>query len=174
MEHLSVKKAINLARNFGAAGVLAAALVMTSGCSQADDRQTAVQVADSDNAQEDGVYGKMEYSITGAEVHDSADDDGGKVAVVRWHAINNRTADPFATGSYITAYQNKQMLHGGLAADLQEDSFSSQGLAPGGECDGVSIFDSMTCPPLKLRSTARALDRTLSTRPLNWNRPHSI
>lgn len=45
MEHLSVKKAINLARNFGAAGVLAAALVMTSGCSQADDRQTAVQVA---------------------------------------------------------------------------------------------------------------------------------
>lgn len=39
MEHLSVKKAINLARNFGAAGVLAAALVMTSGCSQADDRQ---------------------------------------------------------------------------------------------------------------------------------------
>lgn len=56
MEHLSVKKAINLARNFGAAGVLAAALVMTSGCSQADDHQTAVQVADSDNAQEDGVY----------------------------------------------------------------------------------------------------------------------
>lgn len=50
MEHLSVKKAISLARNFGAAGVLAAALVMTSGCSQADDRQTAVQVADSDNA----------------------------------------------------------------------------------------------------------------------------
>lgn len=50
MEHLSVKKAINLARNFGVAGVLAAALVMTSGCSQADDRQTAVQVADSDNA----------------------------------------------------------------------------------------------------------------------------
>ena len=28
MEHLSVKKAINLARNFGAAGVLAAALVI--------------------------------------------------------------------------------------------------------------------------------------------------
>ena len=86
MEHLSVKKAINLARNFGAAGVLAAALVMTSGCSQADDRQTAVQVADSDNAQEDGVYGKMEYSVTGVEVHDSSAGDGGKVAVVRWPA----------------------------------------------------------------------------------------
>lgn len=91
MEHLSVKKAINLARNFGAAGVLAAALVMTSGCSQADDRQTAVQVADSDNAQEDGVYGKMEYSVTGVEVHDSLAGDGGKVAAVRWHAINNRS-----------------------------------------------------------------------------------
>lgn len=54
MEHLSVKKAINLARNFGAAGVLTAALVMTSGCSQADDHQTAVQVADSDNARKTG------------------------------------------------------------------------------------------------------------------------
>lgn len=107
MEHLSVKKAINLARNFGAAGVLAAALVMTSGCSQADDHQTAVRVADSDNAQEDGVYGKMKYSVTGVEVHDSPTGDGGKVAVVRWHAINNRSADSCAVGSYITAYQNK-------------------------------------------------------------------
>lgn len=79
MEHLSVKKAINLARNFGAAGVLAAALVMTSGCSQADDHQTAVRVADSDNAQEDGVYGKMKYSVTGVEVHDSPTGDGGKL-----------------------------------------------------------------------------------------------
>lgn len=144
------KNAISLARTLGVAGLLAVALVMTPGCSQADDHQTAVQVANSDNAQEEGaVYGKMEYSITGVEVHDSSTGDGGKISVVRWHAINNRTADSFAAGSYITAYQNKQMLHGGLAADL------------------------LTCPPLKLRSTARALDRTLSTRPLNWNRPHA-
>lgn len=165
MEHLSVKKAINLARNFGAAGVLAAALVMTSGCSQSDDHQTAVQVADSDNAQEDGVYGKMEYSITGVEVHDSSTGDGGKVAVVRWHAINNRTADSFAIGSYITAYQNKQMLHGGLAADLQEDSFSSQGLAPGGECDGVSIFELNDMSPVEIKingtsAGSNSLDQT--------------
>ena len=165
MEHLSVKKAINLARNFGAAGVLAAALVMTSGCSQADDRQTAVQVADSDNAQEDGVYGKMEYSVTGVEVHDSSTGDGGKVSVVLWHAINNRTADSFATGSYITAYQNKQMLHGGLAADLQEDSFSSQGLAPGGECDGVSIFELNDMSPVEIKingtsAGSNSLDQT--------------
>lgn len=138
MEHLSVKKAINLARNFGAAGVLAAALVMTSGCSQADDHQTAVQVADSDNAQ---------------------------VAVVRWHAINNRSADSCAVGSYITAYQNKQMLSRGFAADLQEDHFSSQGLAPGGECDGVSIFDLNDMSPIEVKvdgmgAGSNSLDQT--------------
>ena len=85
---------------------------MTSGCRQADDRQTAVQVADSDNAQEDGVYGKMEYSVTGVEVHDSST---------------------------------------GFAADLQEDSFSSQGLAPGGECDGVSIFELNDMSPIEVK-----------------------
>lgn len=141
MEHLSVKKAINLARNFGAAGVLAAALVMTSGCSQADDYQTAVQVADSDNAQEDGVYGKMKYSVTGVEVHECA------------------------VGSYITAYQNKQMLSRGFAADLQEDHFSSQGLAPGGECDGVSIFDLNDMSPIEVKvdgigAGSNSLDQT--------------
>lgn len=151
MEHLSVKKAINLARNFGAAGVLAAALVMTSGCSQADDRQTAVQVADSDNAQEDGVYGKMEYSVTGVEVYDSSAGDGGKVAVVRWHAINNRSADSCAVGSYITAYQNKQILSSGFADDLQE-SASLQGLAPGGECDGVSTFELNDMSPIEVKT----------------------
>lgn len=136
------KNAISLARTLGVAGLLAVALVMTPGCSRADDHQTAVQVANSDNAQEEGaVYGKMEYSITGVEVHDSSTGDGGKVVVVRWHAINNRSADSCAVGSYITAYQNKQMLSRGFAADLQEDHFSSQGLAPGGACDGVSIFD---------------------------------
>lgn len=124
---------------------------MTSGCSQADDRQTAVQVADSDNAQEDGVYGKMEYSVTGVEVHDSSTGDGGKVAVVRWRAINNRTADSFCRWKLHYAYQNKQMLPRGFAADLQEDSFSSQGLAPGGECDGVSIFELNDMSPIEVK-----------------------
>lgn len=160
------KNAISLARTLGVAGLLAVALVMTPGCSQADDHQTAVQVANSDNAQEEGaVYGKMEYSITGVEVHDSSTGDGGKVSVVRWHAINNRTADSFATGSYITAYQNKQMLHGGLAADLQKDSFSSQGLAPGGECDGVSIFELNDMSPVEIKingtsAGSNSLDQT--------------
>lgn len=166
MEHLSVKKAINLARTLGVAGLLAVALVTTSGCIRTDNHQPERQVSTSDSSQEEGaVYGKMEYSITGVEVHDSADDDGGKVAVVRWHAINNRTADSFATGSYITAYQNKQMLHGGLAADLQEDSFSSQGLAPGGECDGVSIFELNDMSPVEIKingtsAGSNSLDQT--------------
>lgn len=93
----------------------------------------------------------MEYSVTGVEVHDSSTGDGGKVAVVRWRAINNRTADSFAVGSYITAYQNKQMLPRGFAADLQEDPFSSQGLAPGGECDGVSIFELNDMSPIEVK-----------------------
>lgn len=166
MEHLSVKKAINLARTLGVAGLLAVALVTTSGCIRTDNHQPESQVSTSDSSQEEGaVYGKMEYSITGVEVHDSADDDGGKVAVVRWHAINNRTADSFATGSYITAYQNKQMLHGGLAADLQEDSFSSQGLAPGGECDGASIFELNDMSPVEIKingtsAGSNSLDQT--------------
>ena len=152
------KNAISLARTLGVAGLLAVALVMTPGCSQADDHQTAVQ-------EEGAVYGKMEYSITGVEVHDSSTGDGGKVSVVRWHAINNRTADSFATGSYITAYQNKQMLHGGLAADLQEDSFSSQGLAPGGECDGVSILELNDMSPVEIKingtsAGSNSLDQT--------------
>lgn len=49
------KNAISLARTLGVAGLLAVALVMTPGCSQADDHQTAVQVANSDNAQEEGA-----------------------------------------------------------------------------------------------------------------------
>lgn len=164
MEKRVSKNSISLARTLGIAGLLAVALVMTSGCSKAGDHQTAVQVADSDNAQEEGaVYGKMEYSITGVEVHDSSTGDGGKVAVVRWHAINNRTADSYADGSYITAYQNKQSLPRGLAADLQEDSF--QGLAPGGEFDGVSIFELNDMSPVEIKingtgAGSNSLDQT--------------
>lgn len=160
------KISISLARTLGVAGLLAVVLVMTSGCSQADDHQTAVQVADSDNTQEEGaVYGKMEYSITGVGVHDSSTGDGGKVAVVRWHAINNRTADSYADGGYIMAYQNKQSLPRGFAADLQEDSFSSQGLAPGGECDGVSIFELNDMSPVEIKingtsAGSNSLDQT--------------
>ena len=159
------KNTIGLARTLGVAGLLAVCLVVASGCSQTDNRQPADQVANSDGVQEDGVHGKMEYSIIGVEVHESSNGDDGKVAVVRWHAINNRSADSFAVGSYITAYQNKQMLSRGLAADLQEDSFSSQGLAPGGECDGVSIFELNDTSPIEVKidgvgAGSNSLDQT--------------
>ncbi|WP_195919747.1 hypothetical protein, partial [Collinsella aerofaciens] len=39
----------------------------------------------------------------------------------------------------------------GFATDLQEDSFSSQGLAPGGECDGVSIFELNGMSPIEVK-----------------------
>ena len=160
------KNTISLARTLGVAGLLTAALVTTSGCVRTDNHQPEGQVSTSDSSQEDGsVYGKMKYSVTGVEVHDSSTGDGGKVAVVRWHAINNRSADSCAVGSYITAYQNKQMLSRGFAADLQEDHFSSQGLAPGGECDGVSIFDLNDMSPIEVKvdgmgAGSNSLDQT--------------
>lgn len=146
------KNTISLARTFGVAGLLAAALVTTSGCVRTDNHQPKGQVSTSDSSQEDGsVYGKMEYSITGVEVHDSSISDSGKVAVVRWHAINNQSADSFANGCYITAYQNKQILSSGFADDLQE-SASLQGLAPGGECDGVSTFELNDMSPIEVKT----------------------
>ena len=160
------KNTISLARTLGVAGLLAVALVATSGCIRTDNHQSEGQVSNSDISQEDGVYGRMEYSITAIEVHDSADDDGGKVAVVRWHAVNKRSADSFADGSCITAYQNKQMLSRGMAADLQEYWFSSsQGLAPGGECDGVSIFELNDMSPVEIKingtsAGSNSLDQT--------------
>lgn len=146
------KNTISLARTLGVAGLLAAALVTTSGCVRTDNHQPEGQVSTSDSSQEDGsVYGKMEYSITGVEVHDSSISDSGKVAVVRWHAINNQSADSFANGCYITAYQNKQILSSGFADDLQE-SASLQGLAPGGECDGVSTFELNDMSPIEVKT----------------------
>ena len=145
------KNTISLARTLGVAGLLAVTLVTTSGCIRTDNHQSEGQVSNSDSSQEDGVYGRMEYSITAVEVHDSSISDSGKVAVVRWHAINNQSADSFANGCYITAYQNKQILSSGFADDLQE-SASLQGLAPGGECDGVSTFELNDMSPIEVKT----------------------
>lgn len=146
------KNSISLARTLGVAGLLAVALVTTSECIRTDNYQSEGQVSNSDSSQEDGaVYGKMEYSVTAVEVHDSSFGDGGKVAVVRWHAINNHTADSVAAGSYITAYQNKQVLSPGLAVDLEDDQLSAQGLAPGGEFDGISVFELKDMSPIEIK-----------------------
>ena len=66
------KNSISLVRTIGVAGLLAVALVTTSGCIRTDNYQSEGQVSNSDSSQEDGaVYGKMEYSVTAVEVHDS-------------------------------------------------------------------------------------------------------
>ena len=160
------KNSISLARTLGGAGLLTVALVTTSGCIRTDNYQSEGQVSNSDSSQEDSaVYGKMEYSVTAVEVHDSSFDDGGKVAVVRWHAINNHTADSVAAGSYITAYQNKQVLSPGLAVDLEDDQLSAQGLAPGGEFDGISVFELKDMSPIEIKingtsAGSNSLDQT--------------
>lgn len=160
------KNTISLARTLGVAGLLAVALVATSGCIRTDNHQSEGQVSNSDSSQEDGaVYGKMEYSVTAVEVHDSSFGDGGKVAVVRWRAINNHTADSVAAGSYITAYQNKQVLSPGLAVDLEDDRLSAQGLAPGGEFDGISVFELKDMSPIEIKingtsAGSNSLDQT--------------
>lgn len=160
------KNTISLARTLGVAGLLAVALVATSGCIRTDNHQSEGQVSNSDSSQEDGaVYGKMEYSVTAVEVHDSSFGDGGKVAVVRWRAINNHTADSVAAGSYITAYQNKQVLSPGLAVDLEDDQLSAQGLAPGGEFDGISVFELKDMSPIEIKingtyAGSNSLDQT--------------
>lgn len=160
------KNSISLVRTIGVAGLLAVALVTTSGCIRTDNYQSEGQVSNSDSSQEDGaVYGKMEYSVTAVEVHDSSFGDGGKVAVVRWHAINNHTADSVAAGSYITAYQNKQVLSPGLAVDLEDDQLSAQGLAPWGEFDGISVFELKDMSPIEIKingtsAGSNSLDQT--------------
>lgn len=160
------KNTISLARTLGVAGLLAVALVTTSGCIRTDSHQSEGQISNSDSSQEDGaVYGKMEYSVTAVEVHDSSFGDGGKVAVVRWHAINNHTADSVAVGSYITAYQNKQVLSPGLAVDLEGDQLFAQGLAPGGEFDGISVFELKDMSPIEIKingtsAGSNSLDQT--------------
>lgn len=160
------KNTISLARTLGVAGLLAVALVATSGCIRTDNHQSEGQVSNSDSSQEDGaVYGKMEYSVIAVEVHDSSFGDGGKVAVVRWRAINNHTADSVAAGSYITAYQNKQVLSPGLAVDLEDDQLSAQGLAPGGEFDGISVFELKDMSPIEIKingtsAGSNSLDQT--------------
>lgn len=160
------KNSISLVRTIGVAGLLAVALVTTSGCIRTDNYQSEGQVSNSDSSQEDGaVYGKMEYSVTAVEVHDSSFGDGGKVAVVHWHAINNHTADSVAAGSYITAYQNKQVLSPGLAVDLEDDQLSAQGLAPGGEFDGISVFELKDMSPIEIKingtsAGSNSLDQT--------------
>lgn len=138
------------AKALGFAGLLAIALTGTSGCIHSGNVRAAgtdsSQTADSGLNSSDG---KMYYSIAGIEVHDAYFGDG-KVAVIRWHAVNNSTEDVYANPYCFKVYQNKQVLSPDVAADV-DSSFEVQELAPGGEFDGSAIYKINDMSPITVK-----------------------
>lgn len=146
----SVKSASAL-KLFGVVGGLAVVLVGTSGCIRIVNHDTDGQESVADSSQSaEASEGKMVYSITGVEVHDSWHGNGEKVAVIRWHAVNNRTSDAYADPYGFKVYQNKQVLSSSLATDL-DDTFEMQELAPGGEFDGTATFEINDMSPIEVK-----------------------
>ena len=145
----SVKSASAL-KLFGVVGGLAVVLVGTSGCIRIVNHDTDGQETTADSSQSaEASEGKMVYSITGVEVHDSYLGNGDKVAVIRWHAINNGSEDAYAS-PYFKAYQNKQVLSSGVADDY-DGSLSIQELAPGGEFDGSTTYEINDMSPIVIK-----------------------
>lgn len=138
------------ARALGLAGLLAIVLTGTSGCIRLGNNATnggdSTQTADSGLASTDG---KMNYSITGVEVHDAALGNG-KVAVIRWHAANKSTEDLYANPYYLKVYQNKQVLNSDVASDV-DDTFEIVELAPGGEFDGSATYGINDMSPITVK-----------------------
>lgn len=152
----SVKSAAAL-KLFAIVGGLAVVLVGTSGCIQIVNHDTDGQetVADSPQSAE-ASEGKMEYSITGVEVHNSSPYlREGKVVVIRWHVVNNSTHDEYAIAGF-SVYQNKIRLEPGVAEDV--DRPDTPMLASGGEFDGVDIYDLADLSPIEIK-----LDDTTQT-----------
>ena len=143
-------KPISAFKLFGVVGGLAAVLVGTSGCIRIVNHDTDGQETAADSSQSaEASEGKMEYSITGVEVHDSLLGNGDKVAVIRWHAINNDSNDAFAS-PYLKVYQNKKVLSSGVADDY-DGSSNIQELAPGGEFDGTATFEINDMSPIVIK-----------------------
>lgn len=146
----SVKPASAL-KLFGVIGGLAVVLVGTSGCIRIVNHDTDGQESIADSSQSaEASEERMVYSITGVEVHDSWHGNGEKVAVIRWHAVNNRTSDAYADPYGFKVYQNKQVLSSSLASDL-DDTFEMQELAPGGEFDGTATFEINDMSPIEVK-----------------------
>lgn len=144
-------KPASVLKLFGAVGCLAAVLVGTSGCIRIVSHDTDGQEVAADSSQSaEESEGKMEYSITGVEVHDSWHGNGEKVAVIRWHAVNNRTSDDYADPYGFKVYQNKQVLSPSVACDI-DDTFEMQELAPGGEFDGTATFEINDLSPIEVK-----------------------
>ena len=168
------KNAISLARTLGVAGLLAVALVMTPGCSQADDHQTAVQVANSDNAQEEGaVYGKMSIQSPASRCMIPRLAMAGRSPLFAGTPSTTEPQIPLPLEATLRPIRISRCFMAVLPPIYRKIPSLRKGLRREANATVCRFSNSMTCPPLKLRSTARALDRTLSTRPLNWNRPHA-
>lgn len=160
-------KPVSIFKLFGVVGGLAAVLVGTSGCIRivnhdTDGQETAADSSQSAEASED----KMVYTITGVEVHDSWHGNGAKVAVIRWHAVNNRTSDAYADPYGFKVYQNKQVLDPSVASDI-DDTFEMQELAQGGEFDGTATFEINDMSPIEVKfsdytNRSNELDMTLN------------
>mgnify|MGYP000426520180 CR=1 FL=1 len=144
-------KSTSALKLFAIVGGLAVVLVGTSGCIRIvshDTGEVTKTVTDSAQSTKESE-GKMEYSITGVEVHDSLLGNGDKVAVIRWHAINNDSDDAFAS-PYFKVYQNKQVLSPGVADDY-DGSSNIQELAPGGEFDGTATYEINDMSPVVIK-----------------------
>lgn len=134
------------ARALGLAGLLAVALTGTSGCIRLGNDLDGPRATDSEETLN---VSKMDYSITGVEVHDSDPDwHEGKVVVIRWHVVNNGAYDDY-TCSGLSVYQNKIALDPGTAEDVE--CSHTQTLAPGGEFDGVSVYDIADLSPIEIK-----------------------
>mgnify|MGYP004534087149 FL=1 len=150
-------KPASVLKLFGAVGCLAVVLVGTSGCIRIVSHDTDGQEVAADSSQSaETSEDKMVYSITGVEVHNSSPYlHEGKVAVIRWHVVNNSTHDEYAIAGF-SVYQNKIRLDPGVAEDV--DRPDTPMLAPGGEFDGVSIYDLNDLSPIEIK-----LDDTTQT-----------
>lgn len=150
-------KPISVFKLFGVVGGLAVVLVGTSGCIRIVNHDTDGQETAADSSQSaEASEGKMDYSISGVEVHNSSPYlHEGKVVVIRWHVANNSTHDEYAIAGF-SVYQNKIRLEPGVAEDV--DRPDTPMLAPGGEFDGVDIYDLGNLSPIEIK-----LDDTTQT-----------
>lgn len=134
-------KMCTAARALGLAGLLAVGVVGALGCNHAMNEADGASVS---------TDGKMNYSIIGVEVLDAPPGPGfGKVAVIRWHAVNNGTKDLYAVPC-LKVYQSRRVLHPGSAANRIFLSEKTE-LAPGGECYGWSIYQINDMSPITVK-----------------------
>ena len=122
-----------VARALGLAGLIAMAVVGASGCNNPATGVDSPQTAESSTTLADG---KVEYSITGVELHKQSsfvgEDPGqvGQVVAIRWHARNVGSTDAWAC-PIMKVYQNKRVLFVDTAEDIGGvDVYKIEDLSP--------------------------------------------